>query len=197
MSFYFPESHEGISRAIKTVASERNGDIIFLASAGYSPTMSEGFPARLSSVIPIYATNSYGDFIEWNPRISAIGRGVLGTFGDVSPADIFKDFEKKYPNLRPSSSVATAVAAAICAIMLAYAKILPVLVGKDSKDIESSERVLKRLWGSKGMEALFYKMAKVTSHRRWFVSPIPFWRDIPDDLARYAAIYDCLETIQD
>lgn len=190
MSFGFPADHESISNAIHTVQSNRNGSVIFLSSAGNSPTDDVSFPARHPSVISVYATNCYGSFAESNAIADS---KVLGTFGDQIPDDIFHEFRTKFPGVcQPGSSVATAVAAGISATMLAYITVIPSLLKIPCIPDDVLKRKLQLLWGSKGMEALFYKMALNKHNHRWWVNPIWFWKNKESDFSRCAAIYDCL-----
>lgn len=74
--------------------------------------------------------------------------------------------------------------------MLAYGTVLPSLVKFEGRASDAS--VFKRLWESKGMEALLYKMSKDQPERKWFVDPIAFWMRKSDDHSRYSAIHDCM-----
>ncbi|EHK21512.1 uncharacterized protein TRIVIDRAFT_70443 [Trichoderma virens Gv29-8] len=200
MSFGFPRDHEGISTAINTVQSERNGSVLFLASAGNSSFEGEKFPARHSSVISIHAANCHGTFMETNPRLPDGAPAIWGTYGSDIPEEFFADIQEKYPNVcRPGSSIATAVAAGISASMVAYADLLPYLEPSAKGNYRLSR--LKLLRRKSGMEALFKSMVvKNEGSRMWFLDPISFWRDTSDQdpakhFARYSKIYSCLQYV--
>ena len=198
MSFGFPRDDEGIREAIEAVQKERKEDIIFLASAGNSSSDDESFPARHPSVISVYATDCHGAFLQSNSASTGKGASVLGTFGDNIPDSICKEFSTLYPKIcEPGSSVATAVMAGISAIMLTYATIVPSLVNLQGVAASTSNHVLKRLWTTKGMEALLYRLApEDQDHPRLrAVKPMWFWKNRADDTVRYCAICDTLSDI--
>lgn len=190
MSFGFPRNHRGISEAIREVAARECG-IIFLASAGNSSDEAEAFPARHSEVISIYATNRHGTFLDSNSQRPNDGTHILGTYGDGIPPEITAEFDREYRGVcQPGSSVATAVAASMAAIMLAYIAALPKLFASST-----DSKVLQRAHGSRGMEALFRKMGPEPSHGRFFINPVDFWRVNNTDEARFHAISSLLWTI--
>lgn len=191
MSFGFPRDDDAISNAIQTVQSERDGGVIVLASAGNSPMEHESFPARHPATIAIYATNCYGTFSEKNAKRPQDGSSVLGTFGDNIPDSLCEQVRTKFPGVcQPGCSVATAVAAGICATMLAYSAVLPSIVKIDGT--QSDVQLFKRLGDTHGMKALLYKMAEEQQSGQWFINPISFWMRKWDDLSKYSAIHDCL-----
>ncbi|EJT68504.1 hypothetical protein GGTG_13922 [Gaeumannomyces tritici R3-111a-1] len=192
MSFGFPSDDQGIREAIETVQKGRNENIIFLASAGNSSTEDESFPARHPSVISVYATNCHGVFLQSNSASTGNGAAVLGTYGDDIPAAIREEFRTTYPKVcEPGSSVATAIMAGISATMLAYASVLPSLVPFQGVT------VLQRLWTTKGMEAVLYRLAPEDRDRPRLraVKPMWFWKNRPGDPMRYCAICDALSDI--
>lgn len=200
MSFGFPRDHKGIDNAIRTVQSERKESVLFLASAGNSSFEDENFPARHSSVISIYAANCRGTFMETNPRLPDGAAAIWGTYGSDVPDKFCADIQAKHPGVcQPGSSIATAVAAAICATMIAYADLLPCLEPFAKGDHELHR--LQLLRRKSGMEALFKSMAKKNDgSRMWFVDPISFWRDTSDQdsakhLTRYSVIHSCLQRV--
>ncbi|KAK7424537.1 hypothetical protein QQX98_000502 [Neonectria punicea] len=186
MSFGFPRDHEGISRAIQDVAS-RDGGVVFLASAGNSADEAETFPARHPAVISMYATNRHGTFLEFNSRRPNNGTHILGTFGDGIPPNIRSEFETEYRGVcQPGSSVATAVASGMAAIMLAYIAVLPKLI--PSAPSSQTLGALRRAHDSRGMVAAFRAMAQEMPDGRLFINPVQFWRVKNTDEARYHAI---------
>jgi hypothetical protein len=200
MSFGFPKDHEGIDNAIRTVQSQRKEAVLFLASAGNSPSEDENFPARHPFVIPIYAANCRGTFIETNPRLRDGASAVWGTYGGDIPDNHYTDIREKYPDIcQPGSSIAAAVAAGISATMMAYADLLPYL--ETSVEANYGLSQLELLRRKSGMEALFKSMAKRNGdNRQWFVDPISFWRDTSGQdpskhFPRYSSIYSCLQDV--
>ncbi|KAH8885491.1 subtilisin-like protein [Thozetella sp. PMI_491] len=190
MSFGLPRDHNGIAEAIQKVTA-REGGAVFFASAGNSADEEECFPARHPAVISVYATNRYGTFVESNSRRPDNGAHVFGTFSEDIPIYIQQEFEEEYRGVcKPGSSVATAVAAGIGAIMLAHAAVLPRLVQERPSD--ETLRALQRIRDSKGMEAVFRAMAQDMSGGRWFVNPVRFWKAKSMDEARYHALSACL-----
>ncbi|KAH6989088.1 hypothetical protein BKA56DRAFT_575051 [Ilyonectria sp. MPI-CAGE-AT-0026] len=157
ISFGFPREHKGITQAIQEV-SARDGGVVFLASAGNSAYEDEAFPARHPAVISIYATNRYGTFVESNSRRPGNGNNIFGTFSDDITSNINSEFDEAYRGVcQPGSSVSTAVAAGMAAIMLAYVAVLPKLI--PSPPSNETLRVLRRVHDSQGMTAVFRAMA--------------------------------------
>ncbi|UKZ78126.1 hypothetical protein TrVFT333_005860 [Trichoderma virens FT-333] len=189
MSLGFPTSnnkaHEEISEAIEEVRKKRGRRIIFLASAGNSDVYSdETFPATHQSAISIRATDSLGTFMTTNPENTKESSVVFGAIGDDIPTSL----RQFHPEASlPGSSAATAIAAGIAAIMLAYVLILPQMV-----KMEQGEGVLERLWTTEGMRKMFMKMSDDMGQRRRFLNPSRFFLDKPTPESRYFAIYDCL-----
>ncbi|RSM09094.1 hypothetical protein CDV31_007861 [Fusarium ambrosium] len=195
MSFGFQREHREISEAIHEVASYKRG-VIFLASAGNSANEAEAFPARHPDVIPIYATNRHGTFLEFNSQRPTNGIDILGTYGDGIPSEITAEFDREYRGAcQPGSSVATAVAASMAAMMLAYIATLPKLFSSPSNS-KTVQRTLQGAHDSRGMEALFRKMAPRSFDGRLFINPVHFWRENNTDEARFHDICSCLGKVQ-
>ncbi|KAH6614623.1 peptidase S8/S53 domain-containing protein, partial [Chaetomium sp. MPI-SDFR-AT-0129] len=197
MSFGFPSDDQGICDAIETAQKKRKGKIIFLASAGNSPTDDESFPARHSSVISVYATNCYGTFLESNSASTSNGAAVLGTYGDDIPDSIREEFTK-YPTVsKPGSSVATAIMAGISATMLAYASVLSSLVPLQVGAASTVNNLLRHLWTAKGMEAVLYRLVQEDCDRPRLkaVNPMWFWKNKQDDTIRCFSICDALSDV--
>lgn len=189
MSFGFPRDHKAIAQAIEDVSNEYG--VVFLASAGNAPDEDETFPARHPNVISIYATNRYGTFSESNSRRPRNRSEIFGTFSDSIPPEIVSEFDREFRDVcQPGSSVATAVAAGIAAVTMAYVQVLPKLI--PSPPSSEMKRALQRIQGSRGMAAVFRAMAQDKSDDRWFINPRQFWRLKNQDEARYNAISSCL-----
>jgi hypothetical protein len=198
MSFGFPYDDQGIREAIEKVQRDRQEDIIFLASAGNSSSDHESFPARHPAVISVYATNCHGAFLRSNASSTSNGAAVLGTYGDDIPDFIREEFSTTYPEVcQRGSSVATAIMAGISATMLAYSTVLPSLVSLRGKAASPLNNVFQRLWTTKGMEEVLHRLVQQDpDHPRLkAVKPMWFWKSRPDDIKRYAAIYDTLSDL--
>lgn len=117
---------------------------------------------------------------------------VLGTYGE--PPDSLRDeFATAYPEIcEAGSSIATAAMAAISAAMLAYATALPSLVEL------RCNHVLKRLWTTKGMEALLYRLAPDSKAHPWLraVKPPVFWKNKSDDSMRHCVFIDTQSEVE-
>ncbi|QYT06121.1 Peptidase_S8 domain-containing protein [Trichoderma simmonsii] len=206
MAFGFPRDDQDISKAIEKVHSKQDGNIIFMASAGNSPNEDENFPARHRLVIPIYATNRYGTFLETNPSLRDDSPTVLGMYGADLPDNLYTGLNKKFSKVcQPGSSVATAIGTSVGAIILAYATVLPHLANKDLLD-ESASSILELLWTGEGMRAMFKEMVRNKQGRQWFVDLIAFWRDTKStnaaenytasDINRFHRIQGSLQLVQ-
>lgn len=193
MSFGFPDDDQGIREAIETVQNERQESVIFLASAGNSSTDNESFPARHPSVISVYATDRYGDFLRSNSASTTTnGAAVLGTYGDDIPDYIREEFGTSYPDVcQPGSSVATAIMAGISATMLIYTTILPSLVLLQG---ESANIAFQRLRTTKGLEKILCRLVQRNPEhpRLMAVKPAWFWKSRSNDIDRYMAICEAL-----
>ncbi|KAJ5532850.1 hypothetical protein N7494_009402 [Penicillium frequentans] len=190
MSFNFPRSSTPISDVIDKVVKKREKKIIFLASAGNSSSdRGEGFPARHPYVIPIYATDYQGTFLRSNPTRSGDGPRVLGTYGDNLPDFILEEMKIHFPggDFSPGTSVATAIAAGIVAMMLSYSAALPVLV-----QAKLFEETLENLKTPKGMTSLLRVMSQNTDYRGDSVNPVRFWSDKSKDKEVFLAICKAL-----
>lgn len=132
MSFGYAKDQPNIRRAIRNATADRDDSILFFAAASnYGANEKEMFPARLESVISMRATNGTGEFAEFNPPCGLTEGKVLGTLGvDVSCVGLSKDGEEVYQS---GTSVATAVAVGIAALLLEYVE------GKD-RDLQIKMR---------------------------------------------------------
>ncbi|KAI8711699.1 Peptidase-S8 domain-containing protein [Fusarium sp. LHS14.1] len=190
MSFGFPETDEEISKAIDEVSS-RKGGAIFLASSGNSSDEAEAFPARHRDVISIYATNRHGTFQDSNSQPPTESGYILGTFGHDIPPRITAEFESEYRGVcQPGSSIATAVAAGIAALMLAFIASRP-----ETFSSRSDDRVFQRAYCSQGMRALFRSMGPNARDGRLFINPMYFWRKHDDHESMFHTIHSCLSSI--
>ncbi|KAK1749397.1 hypothetical protein QBC47DRAFT_455801 [Echria macrotheca] len=196
MSFGLADTDTNISEAIQNAHLKRKNGIIFLASAGNSPEEREKFPACHPSVISIRATNARGEFLACPPLLSTPGY-AFATYGDI-PSRILDEYNDAIG--QPGSSVATAIAAGIAAIMLAYIDTLP-LIALESVDQKKIKEELKRrrkellalqkFRTTEGMSQLFERMAPEKDHpkKRW-VCPVWFWDERATDQERERALLE-------
>jgi hypothetical protein len=178
MSFGFPQKDHLISDAIAEVKKYRNGAIIFLASPGNDSNSPEAYPARDDNVISIFGTSSTGKFLETNPYPWNQTQFSLGTYGDNIPERILVDIRERFPefDLNSGTSVATAVAAGIAGVMLAYAALLPHVL-EVADNIHKVCDVYPELKTTEGMRCMLKGMAPVKNGDQYFVNPIAFWKD--------------------
>ena len=176
MSFGFPrkpdKAYPVISEAIENVRKKRKGSVLFLASAGNSWERMLNFPASHQDVIPIYAGNSKGQFLESTPSQTSKGPEKLGTYGTDIPPAITEEVRVRFPkaDLSAGTSVATAIAAGIVAMTLSYIAALPSLL-----ECTQFEQVCANLYTKKGMEQMLYTMSLRTNNRQHFINPVWFW----------------------
>ncbi|KAI0534378.1 S8 family peptidase [Xylaria digitata] len=185
---------KAISRAIEKVTNKRNGSILFFAAAGNSGIGKENFPASHQDVISIYATNSYGTFLETNPSQLEHGPKLLGTYGTDIPSSIIEEIQTPFPqaDLSAGSSIATVIAAGIAAMTLSYVAALPSLL-----NYKPCEIVCAKLYTKSGMERMLYLMSVLKKEKHHFINPIGFWREKEKDMDVFTAICAAVEPIQD
>ncbi|KAH8898150.1 subtilisin-like protein [Thozetella sp. PMI_491] len=190
MSFDVDDGEGSIKDAIRFVQNERNGRVIFFASAGnLGPHQDVAFPACHKDVIAIRATNYMGVVASSNPSTDPSAAVSLATFGDNIPLRL----QESNPEVcKPGSSVATAVAAGIAATMLSYASMLPHIHPGHAKEDD-----LTRLRTVEGIEALFrLKLSQNMGNRINFVNPVRFFMENETNLLRLYAILDCLRKVR-
>ncbi|OTA91125.1 hypothetical protein M434DRAFT_397492 [Hypoxylon sp. CO27-5] len=170
MSFGFPEDIKDISMAIRKAEIFREERVLFFAAASNSGgNRKELFPARHDSVISIRQTNYQGRFSDNNPAVNPQGPSVYGTLGQNVPSAWLHNVDGEIA--KSGSSVATAVAVGITAMMLSFANIgLCTSCFKDPKNI-------KKLWTRAGILALFERMSGHTEYRSMFISPQKFFSE--------------------
>ncbi|KAJ2985363.1 hypothetical protein NUW58_g5571 [Xylaria curta] len=189
MSFGIPHERrkecEAISEAIEKVTAERDGSVLFFAAAGNSGIKKENFPASHKDVISIYATNSDGGFLESNPSQPEDGPKLLGTYGTDIPLSITKEIRMLFPqiDLSAGSSIATAIAAGVAAMILSYVAALPSLL-----DFKPAEKVCAKLSAKNGMEQMLYVMSVLKGYKHHFINPVGFWGEKEKDMEVFTAV---------
>ena len=172
MSFGFPKYSQSINEAIANVKKDRKGAIVFLASAGNDVNRAEAYPACDPSVISIYATESNGAFLKTNPLSSGESLRVLGTYGDDIPEAALKELRVRFTqgDFNAGTSIATAVAAGIVGLVLAYAALLP-----HALNVSGAESLYSQLKTTDGMRHMLFAIARTGNERQFFLNPISFW----------------------
>ncbi len=177
MSFGFHDEIPAISVAIWEAQTFRRDKILFFAAAANSGgNQREMFPARHDSVVSIRETNSNGLFSDTNPPVDRDGPAVYGTLGRDVPSAWLRTVEGELA--KSGSSVATAVAAGIAAMTLAYAN--TGLLGPSD---------VAKLRTRRGMLRMFAKMSENMGDRCFFLSPARFFLD-RDETSCWAAMID-------
>ena len=119
MSFGFPNHVHCIEEAIARATHHKKAVTFFAAANNDGFNSREMFPANLGGpVLSIRGTNMHGGFEQkFNPPKSSPGP-VFGTLGK----DVYSDWAgQENPHLMSGSSVATAIAVGIAAILIEYA----------------------------------------------------------------------------
>lgn len=112
-----------ISNAISNALSHRNQDVlIFAAASNLGGSGHELFPANHQTVFSIRGTNTKGKHEDFNPALPKRGGQVFGTLGVKVPASSRGKLEPQYIHMN-GTSVATAIAAGIAAIVVGYINI--------------------------------------------------------------------------
>lgn len=158
MSFGFADDQPCIRSAIRRSIDLRNESIIYLAAASNSGSNdSEAFPAKLDYVISVRATDSYGQFEVFNPPCHNLDKNAIGTLGRDVPAAWKTDYDGtvKYSS---GTSVATAVAAGLAAVLLGYVQ--------DQSTKETFHLVDSRLRMREGMQAMFMELSRESQIER-------------------------------
>lgn len=198
MSFGFPrksnKTYPVISDAIEKVRKEREGSVIFLASAGNSWERMRDFPASHQDVIPIYAGDSKGQFLESTPTQTGEGPKKLGTYGTNIPPTITKEVSVIFPkaDLGAGTSIATAIAAGIVAMTLSYIAALPSLV-----NCPQFEQECAKLYTKKGMEQMLYNMSLHTNFRQYFINPESFWGRVEGEFGFFVSMCSAVDRMNE
>ena len=168
MSFGFQDEIPAITRAITEATLHRGGNILFLAAASNSGgNMREMFPAHLDSVISVRETNSLGAFSDTNPPVDPDGPAAFGTLGRDVPSAWLSSVDGEVP--KSGSSVATAVAAGIVAVILGFVR-----VGMADPTVRLPLD-MDRAWTRRGMLAVLARMSQNMGNRSYFISPTGFF----------------------
>ncbi|KAI1214234.1 subtilisin-like protein [Annulohypoxylon truncatum] len=168
MSLGFAKENQEISNAIYNAVRIRSGRILFFAAASNSGGNDvEWFPACHSSVISIRQTNAKGEFSDNNPPVNMDGPVVYGTLGQNVPSAWLSNVIGEIT--KSGTSVATAIAAGIAAMMLLFATI-------QRRHSTCSPLGVDKLRTQDGMVALFAKMSQDMGNRTRFLSPLYFFK---------------------
>ncbi|KAF2786666.1 subtilisin-like protein, partial [Melanomma pulvis-pyrius CBS 109.77] len=146
MSFGYRKDRPEIKKVILGGVLSRSEEILyFAAAANFGVREPEMFPARSPHVISMRGSNASGFFPDFNPPPNESEAIVYGTLGvDVPGASIRPDGKQES---KSGTSIATAVAAGIAAVLLEYVT---------WKTQESCDReILRKLRTQQGMLAMF------------------------------------------
>lgn len=166
MSFGYAHDQPCIRESIRKSLDYRKESIIYLAAASNSGSNDcEGFPARLESVISMRATNSEGQFQDFNPPRRRHHENAIGTLGRDVPAAWKGDYDGTV-QYSSGTSVATAVAAGLAAVLLGYVQ------GQLTR--ETFNMVNSHLRTREGMQEMFVELSQETLNERYlYLNP---WR---------------------
>ncbi|EUC41826.1 hypothetical protein COCMIDRAFT_40035 [Bipolaris oryzae ATCC 44560] len=180
-------SHTIIGEAIEKVKKHRNDKILFLASAGNSWSQRTSFPASHKDVISIYAGDSKGVFL--NTNLAYIGK-KLGIYGKDVPSSVINEVKSHFieVDLSSGTSIATAIATSIVAMMLSYAAALPSIMKNNGFG-----EILVKLSTKKGMEHMLEAMSLNRHDKEYFISPIRYWGEKEKDLDVLVSICGAIE----
>ncbi|OIW32887.1 subtilisin-like protein [Coniochaeta ligniaria NRRL 30616] len=162
LSLGFYENHRDLHDAIKL--AYRHNSVIFAASCDNGTSDDITFPAREPGVICIHASNGYGQPLPLNPvpelgkNYTILGEEVesawcCGPRGKITPA------QASITKRRGGTSVATAIAAGVMALVLELAYQSPATQRLGPK-------ALKCLQSYRGMDVVLDKMSKKTGDYR-------------------------------
>ena len=147
-----------ISNAISNALAHRNQNLlIFAAASNLGGSKHELFPANHQTVFSIRGTNTKGKHEEFNPSLPERGGKVFGTLGLEVPASNRGREAPQYIN-KTGTSVATAVAAGIAAIVVGYINI------HDEKGWWGNIRMFE------GFQNLLYKLSTEPEERKRFIT---------------------------
>jgi hypothetical protein len=130
----------------------------------------------------MYAAESTGAFLKTNPIPSEESRRSLGTYGDNVPDAVLAELRARFAqgDFSAGTSVATAVAAGVVGLMLAYAALVPhVLRGCGAEGVYSDLKT------TDGMRHMLFGMAKSWNALQYFINPILFWSYKSNDSSMY------------
>lgn len=182
MSFGFSDEVPLISKTINEIHLQRDSRILFFAAASNSGgNRKEMFPASHDSVISIRETNGNGAFSDTNPPVDPFGPAVFGTLGSQVRSAWLRNVDGELP--KSGSSVATAIAASIAAMVLNFTNL-----GFSNPEFMLPTRA-DRLWTRSGMLTMFARMSQDMGNRCFFISPMKFFFD-RDATGAWMAIAD-------
>ncbi|KAF2452257.1 hypothetical protein BDY21DRAFT_176266 [Lineolata rhizophorae] len=147
-----------ISNAISQALSHRNQNLlIFAAASNLGGSKRELFPAKHQAVFSIRGTSTKGKHEEFNPCLPERVGKVFGTLGLKVPASNRGKLTPQYIN-KTGTSVATAVAAGIAAIVIGFINI------HDEKGLWDNIRIFE------GFQNLLYKLSTEPEVRKRFIT---------------------------
>ncbi|KAL1614892.1 hypothetical protein SLS56_011988, partial [Neofusicoccum ribis] len=168
MSFGYPEElkvdgKSVISKSIYQASADKDSNVLFFAAAAnFGGNQREMFPARHDLVFSMRGTDDRGNFEDFNPPPDFAGPDVFGTLGKDVPR-LGQDGV-----VQSGTSIATAIAAGIAAMILGHAKLL--LAESPSEENE----IIRKLWTKNGMWSMFMLMSEKMQEKLRYLYPIRF-----------------------
>jgi hypothetical protein len=157
MSFGYRKDKPEIKNAILSgVLSRREEILYFAAAANFGVREPEMFPARFGHVISMRGSNANGFFPDFNPPPREDEAIVYGTLGVEVPGASIRPDGRQEP--RSGSSIATAVAAGMAAVLLEYATW--------KKQQGGDPEILRKLKTRQGMLEMFRSLATRSLHNQ-------------------------------
>jgi Subtilase family len=155
MSFGFETSVPIIAKALQK--ADAKGTILLAAASNEGGYSNLPWPARLPTVIGIYASDGYGRACDFNPAPDS--RGYHFAFPGL-------DVESDWPisdggtgrKRSTGTSISTPIAASIAANILAYMRLELAARRKDMTDAVAA--TFRKLFTTAGMERVFVLMAQ-------------------------------------
>ena len=180
MSFGYVQHVEPIDKAIHKALTESNV-LFFAAAANEGANEREMFPARHDSVIAVRGTDTKGKFQSFNPSMGEFEKVAFGTLGLQVPVTTL-DCDSGYVP-QSGTSVATAIAAGIAAMLLRYVS---------RKTGEDNHRLVHdKLRTREGMLAMFKALSTRTLDKGYLYLAPWALRGISDEI-RWVKFVNCL-----
>lgn len=164
MSFGFVKDVPEINRAIHGALQNRQV-LFFAAASNEGANEKEMFPARHESVIAMRGTDTMGDFQSFNPPKGLFDNIAFGTLGLQVPVTQLDNELGFVP--QSGTSVATAIAAAIAAMLLRYVSRMG--------SLSDQARVYEKMKETSGMRNVLQSLSSKTLLREDYLYLAP-WR---------------------
>ncbi|EQB47942.1 hypothetical protein CGLO_12881 [Colletotrichum gloeosporioides Cg-14] len=163
MSFGFKNEDPSITDALRKALYDRHGNLIFFAAASNSGANGgEMFPANLDDVFSVRETDALGAFSDTNPPVDPDAPVVFGTLGRQVPSAWLSNVDGEVA--KSGSSVATAVAAGIGALLMT---ITDIGVANHCLTVADSSKMRTK----RGMYQVLKRMSRDMGNRCRYICP--------------------------